>query len=244
MTYDARGETFDDRKKRALEIIAILKKTYPSAKIVLKYKTPWELLVATILSAQCTDKVVNQVSEKLFAKYPTIDDYCKVELREFEEDIKSTGFFRNKAKAILQNAITLKKYYGGHLPRQVSKMTNLSGVGRKTANIVLSNAFGIIEGIAVDTHVHRISQRLRLVDFTAIKGKKDMLFTRNGQEVLDYKRDADPDKIEKELIRLLPKKEWYKFTYLLIDHGRAICKAQNPDCPNCPLKHLCPASRV
>lgn len=237
-------ETDEEKKSRIAQILAILKKTYPDAKIALKYSNDWELLVATILSAQCTDKKVNEVTDKLFQKYKTLDDYCRAELRDFEQDVKSTGFFRNKAKAILFDAHTIKNRYNGHVPNRMTHLTNLPGVARKTANIVLGNAFGIVEGIAVDTHVQRLSQRLRLVNMDTIAGKKTEVFMREGKEVVDYTKEADPNKIEKELMQVIPKEDWFKFTYMVIDHGRAICKAQNPDCPNCPLKDLCPASRV
>lgn len=245
MVDKATNETAEERRERAEKILAILKKTYPQAKIALKYSTPWELLVATILSAQCTDKLVNQVTEKLFKKYRTLDDYCRVSLREFEEDIKSMGFYRNKANSILQDARVIKERYRGKVPNRMSYLTNLNGVARKTANIILGNAFGIVEGIAVDTHVKRISQRLRIVDMDFIMGgKSTVTFTRHGQEILDYKRDADTDRIEKELMQIVPKEDWFKFTYMIIDHGRQICKAQNPDCNNCPLNNFCPSSRV
>lgn len=244
MTYDASRETEEARKKRAAKILSILKKTYPNAKIALKYTNPWELLVATILSAQCTDKKVNQVTEKLFAKYKSLDDYIVAKPQEFEQDIRSTGFYKNKAKSILTTAKLVKDQFGGRVPKTMKEMLTLAGVARKTANVVLGNAYGVVDGIAVDTHVHRISQHLRLVDMDYVRGKKNMTFKREGKEVLDYKKDADPGKIEEELMKLLPKEDWFKAAYLIIDHGRAICRAQNPDCPNCPLTHLCPASRA
>ncbi len=237
-------ETREERKKRAEKILVLLKKTYPDAKIALNFTNPWELLVATILSAQCTDKRVNIVTEKLFAKYKTFDDYLKASPKEFEQDIKSTGFYRNKAANILKTAQILKEKFGGKVPKTMAEMISLAGVARKTANVVLGNAYKIVEGIAVDTHVLRNSQRLRLVDMEYIRGKKEATFTRRGREVVDYKRDADPNKIEKELMNILDRKDWFSFNYLIIDHGRAICKAQNPNCGICPIRVYCPSSRV
>jgi endonuclease-3 len=225
-------------------IIAILKKTYPTAKIVLTYGNPWELLVSVILSAQCTDITVNKVTERLFAKYKRLDDYIRADIHEFEDDIKSTGFYRNKAKNILASAKIIKEKFNGTVPRTMEEILTLPGVARKTANVVLGNAYGIVEGIAVDTHVHRLSQRLRLVDMMKIGGRKLVVFERDGKPVIDYTRDADPVKIENELMSVIPKKEWFAITYLLIDHGRAICKAQNPNCQECPLGRLCPAVRA
>ncbi len=226
------------------KIIQILKKTYPDAHIVLKYGNNWELLAAVILSAQCTDIKVNQVTEKLFTKYRTLDDYVKADINEFEKDIKSTGFFRNKAKNILASAKLVKEKFKGIIPKTMEEILTLSGVARKTANIVLGNAYNVVEGIAVDTHVHRISQRLSLIDLNKIGGKKRLTFKKNGKEMIDYIKDADPNKIEKELMNKIPKDDWFKLTYMIIDHGRAICKAQNPKCEICPLNKLCPAARV
>jgi len=225
-------------------IIQLLKKAYPDAKIALKFKNPWELLVSVILSAQCTDVMVNKVTEKLFAKYKTLDDYLNSDLSVFEQDIKSTGFYHNKAKNILATARIIKEKFGGKVPNTMEVLLTLPGVARKTANVVLGNAFGVIEGIAVDTHVQRLSQRLRLVDMGTIGGKKEMAFAKDGKTILDYKKDADPNKIEQELMRVVPKEDWFGFTYRIIDHGRAICKAQRPDCSHCVLHALCPASRV
>lgn len=223
MTRNARG------------IIALLKKTYPDAKIVLRYSNSWELLVAVILSAQCTDVLVNKVTDKLFQKYTKLDDYIHADPLEFEHDIRSTGFYRNKAKNILSAAKIIQQKFGGRLPKTMEEMLTLPGVARKTANVVLGNAYGVVEGIAVDTHVLRVSQRLRLVDLDKIGGK-------NMQ--IDFKKDADPVKIERELMGIIPRKDWFKLTYLLIDHGRAICKSQNPNCGACVLSRLCPSSRV
>jgi endonuclease III len=225
-------------------ILKILELTYPKATIALQYGNPWELLVSVILSAQCTDIMVNKVTQKLFSKYPTLDDYCFADIHEFERDITSTGFYHNKAKHILATAKIVKEKYKGKIPQTMEEILSLPGVARKTANVVLGNAFGVVEGIAVDTHVHRISQRLRLVDLMKIGGKKLMVFERDGKPVIDYTKDADPNKIETELMGVIPKKDWFTITYRVIDHGRAVCKAQNPDCSHCPLSMVCPVSRV
>ncbi len=231
-------------KERIKQIISIFKSTYPKAKIALKYGNSWELLVAVILSAQCTDKKVNEVTEKLFRKYPTLDTYLKADIAEFEKDIKSTGFYHNKAKNILATAKIIKEKYRGVIPKTLEELINLAGVARKTANIVLGNAHGVVEGIAGDTHVHRISQRLRLVNLDKIGGKRKITFKKSGKEIVDFIKDADPNKIEKELMEVIPKEEWFSLTYRIIDHGRSICKSQNPGCSVCPFRLLCPASRV
>jgi len=254
---------------RIIGILTILKKTYPHAKIVLNYGNNWELLVSVILSAQCTDKKVNEVTEKLFKKYSTLEDYVNADLAEFEQDIRQTGFYRNKSKNILAAAKLVKQKFGGILPKTMAEMLTIPGVARKTANVVLGNAYGIVEGIAVDTHVLRLSQRLRLVDPKQVgPGKKPLvipashvipanhvipakagIYTNNLNSfqiksgmTVDYYKDASPEKIELALTKIIPKEDWFKVTYWLIDHGRAICKAQNPNCQNCPLNKLCPAS--
>lgn len=236
------------------KIIGILKKTYPAARIALNFANHWELLVAVILSAQCTDIMVNKVTRKLFAKYKTLDDYVNADHNQFEQDIKSTGFYHNKAKNILASAELVKERFGSKVPDKMKELISLPGVARKTGNIVLGNAYHVVEGIAVDTHVIRISQRLRLIDLSQIGGKKTMYFKRPGLnrtsrpglelEEIDYIKDANPEKIEKELMKTIPKGDWQKITYMIIDHGRAICKAQNPNCTICPLKSLCPSVRV
>ncbi|MBI3379654.1 endonuclease III [Candidatus Gottesmanbacteria bacterium] len=226
------------------KILATLKKTYPDPKIALKYGSNWELLVSVILSAQCTDIKVNEVTGKLFAKYKTLESYVNADISQFEQNIRSTGFYHAKAKNILVTAKIVKEKFKGVVPKTMAGILTLPGVARKTANVVLGNAYKVVEGIAVDTHVHRISQRLRLVDLGKIGGKKKMTFKKGGKEVLDYVRDADPNKIEQELMKVIPKEDWFKYTYLIINHGRAICKAQNPNCSICPFKSLCPTSRV
>lgn len=227
------------------EIFGILKKTYPSAKIALKYANNWELLVSVILSAQCTDKKVNEVTEKLFKKYQELDDYVHTNPKEFEQDIRQTGFYHNKTKNILGAAKIVKEKFGGKLPRTMEEMLTIPGVARKTANVVLGNAYGVVEGIAVDTHVLRLSQRLHLVDPDKVgPGKKPMRFNKHDKQLLDYYKDASPEKIEQSLMKSIPREDWFTLTYLLIDHGRAICKAQNPNCSKCVLKKLCPSSRI
>jgi endonuclease III len=226
------------------EILSRLTKSYPNAKIALHYSTPFELLVAVILSAQCTDVMVNIVTEKLFSKYKTIHDYATANLTEFEQDIKSTGFYRNKAKNVIATAQKIEKEYNGEIPKTMEEIMSLPGVARKTANVVLGILYTVAYGIPVDTHVHRISQRLRLVDLSVIGGKKEMTFEKNGKMLIDYKKDADPNKIEQELMMSIPKAEWLTISYRIIDHGRAICKAQNPQCEKCPLSDLCEARRI
>lgn len=231
---------------RVDEVRSRLARAYPNAHIALtNWKTPWELLVSVILSAQCTDVRVNIVTKTLFAKYPTLDAYINADLREFERDIQSTGFFRAKAKNILSAARMIHDRFGGEVPRTMEELLLVPGVARKTANVVLGNAYGIVEGIAVDTHVLRLSQRLRLVDLGKIGGgKKTFTFEKRGKTLVDFKKDADPVKIERELMPAIPKDEWFATTYRLVDHGRAICTARRPDCAACPLSDVCPASRV
>lgn len=243
MEISARGRFESTRVRKVVEL---LKKTYPHAKIILEYTNPWELLVAVVLSAQCTDVRVNKVTERLFEKYKRLENYVSADLKEFEQDIKSTGFFRNKAKNILAAAKLVKEKFAGKVPTTMDELLTIPGVARKTANVILGNAYGVFEGIAVDTHVLRLSQRLRLVDLDTIGGKKALFFKRPGLEKthIDYKKDADPIKIEKQLMERIPKSDWFTLTYVLIDHGRAVCKAQNPKCNMCVLKSLCPSSRV
>ena len=211
-------ETFDAKKKRARKIFSALKKTYPDAKISLRYSNPWELLVAVILSAQCTDKKVNEVTRALFKKYLTLDDYAAAIPKEFERMVRPTGFFRAKTKAILASAKIVKEKFGGAVPRTMEEILQLRGVARKSANVILGNAYGVVDGIAVDTHVRRLSNRLGL------------------------SAHHDPVKIEKDLMALLPRGDWFRATYLLIEHGRAICTARDPRCDLCPLKNICPSA--
>src|SRR3990167_5949794 len=202
---------FEKRKKLAKKIISKLKELFPNAKIVLKYSNNWELLVAVILSAQCTDKIVNRVTEKLFKKYKILDDYVKADSKEFEKDIRSTGFFRNKTKNILTTAKIIKGKFNGKIQSNMKDLLTLRGVARKTANVVLGNAFGIIEGIAVDTHVRRLAKLYGLTD------------------------NADPNKIEQDLMKIIPKKDWFQFTYMMIEYGRKYCPARKHDHSRCPL---------
>lgn len=209
-------DKLEERKKRAKKISKILAKLFPSAKIALNYSNNWELLVAVILSAQCTDKKVNEVTKTLFKKYKTLDDYIKADLKEFEKDIKPTGFYHNKAKNILTAAKIIKEKFHGKIPKTMSEILTLPGVARKTANVVLGNAFGIVEGIAVDTHVKRFAIKFDLTDH------------------------KDPIKIEKDLMEIFPKKEWFPITYRLIEYGRKICPAKVHDCHNHPLTKIYP----
>ena len=197
--------------KKIKNIISDLKKLFPKAKIALDYKNNWQLLVAVQLSAQCTDKKVHEVTPALFKKYPKLEDYLKANIKEFEQDIKSTGFYRNKAKNILTAAKVVKEKFSGKLPKTMSEMLTIPGVGRKSANVILGNAYGVVEGIAVDTHVRRLSQKLGLT------------------------KSKNPDIIERDLMRQIPKKEWFGFTYRLIDYGRKYCHARPHDHKNCPL---------
>jgi len=256
-----------DNDTRQQKILSILANTYPNATIALSYQSPWELLVAVILSAQCTDIMVNKVTKTLFAKYPTFASYLNADLKEFEKDIKSTGFYHHKAKNILGAATIVHSQFHDVVPKTMSDILTLPGVARKTANVVLGNAYGVVEGIAVDTHVIRLSQRLRLVPLEKIGGKHTYYmravsetFCHSGpragilkmpdqvrhdnRDMVDYIKDASPIKIESELMKVIPKSQWFSLTYQLIDHGRAVCKAQKPNCAVCPLSLLCPASRI
>ena len=198
--------------------MSLLKKHYPEAKIVLNFNNNWELLVAVVLSAQCTDKMVNKVTSTLFKKYSVLDDYIKADFNEFAADIKPTGFYRQKAKNILSTANMIKTEYKGHVPDTMSDLLKLRGVARKTANIILGNAFAKSEGIAVDTHVRRLSQRLGLT------------------------KNSNPVKIEIDLMKLFDRREWFQLTYLFIEHGRRICNAKKPKCDQCFLNQLCPCA--
>ena len=205
------GDNLEKKKLRAKIVVRELGKLFPDAKIALNYKNNWELLVAVILSAQCTDKKVNEVTEKLFGKYKTLDDYIRADIKEFEKDIYQTGFYRAKAKNILASAKILQEKYHGKMPCTMEQMLEFPGVARKTANIVLYNACGAIVGIPVDTHVKRLSKILGLSD------------------------NADPVKIEKDLMEILPEKEWGTISYRLIEYGRKYCPAKKHDHANCPL---------
>jgi endonuclease III len=209
-----------ERKRRAATIYRRLDKAYPGATVALKFSNPLEMVVATVLSAQSTDAMVNKVTERLFRKYRGAEDYANAPPGELERDIKSTGFFNQKAKALRGIGRMLVEEFGGEVPRTMPELLRLPGVARKTANIVLGNAFGTVEGIAVDTHVHRLAYRLGFTD------------------------EEDPNKVERDLMALFPRSKWFHLTYLLIEHGRAVCKAPRPACEACVVNDLCPASRV
>jgi len=213
-------ETKEQLKERTRQIIRALKKTYPQATCALNHANPFELLIATILSAQCTDERVNIVTANLFRKYRKPEDYAAVAREELERDINSVTFFRNKAKSIQETSRLLIEKHNGQVPRTLEDLVELPGVGRKTANVVLGTAFGIPTGVVVDTHVSRLSQRLGL--------------TENKQ----------PEKIEADLIELLPQKEWIDFSHRLIWHGRKICQARKPMCEKCGLEKFCPSSTL
>ncbi len=215
-----RSQSARPASERVRPIIRKLKKRYPDAKCSLNYRSPLQLLVATILSAQCTDARVNQVTKTLFNKYKTAKDYANANPEELEREIQSTGFFRNKTKSIVGMAQALVSDHGSKVPNTMAELVQLPGVGRKTANVVLGNAFGIDEGVVVDTHVTRISNRLA--------------FTSNKDAV----------KIERDLIDLVPKTEWTLVPHLFIHHGREICRARSPRCEMCPISELCPSSTV
>ncbi|OHA49229.1 MAG: endonuclease III [Candidatus Terrybacteria bacterium RIFCSPHIGHO2_01_FULL_58_15] len=210
------GESAKKQRWRAQEVYRILRETYPGAKIALRYRNHIQLLVAVILSAQCTDKKVNEITAPLFKKYRTVDHFADANPAIFEQEIRSTGFYRAKARNIISAAKMLRRDFGGKLPRTIDEMRRLPGVARKTANVVLGNAYGVVEGIAVDTHVRRLVQRL------------------------GFSRRSDPEKIERDLMALFPKSQWFPLTYTLIEHGRAICKAPAPRCEICPVAPLCP----
>jgi endonuclease III len=205
-------------KTRAKKIIQLLKRAYPDAKCSLNHSNAFELLIATILSAQCTDERVNIVTADLFRKYRKPQDYLKVSASELQDDIRTTGFFRNKTKSIQGTAKMLSEQYGGMVPDTIEELLELPGVARKTANVVLGNAFGVTSGVVVDTHVTRLSRRLALT------------------------QQMHPEKIENDLIAIVPRRDWVIFSHLLIAHGRKVCKARNPLCAECVVEKYCPSS--
>lgn len=212
------GESTEEKQVRVNKIIDTLRSEYPDARCSLDHTNPFELSVATILSAQCTDKRVNKVTESLFEKYPTPADFATADQSELEQDIRSTGFYRNKAKAIKGFAAQVVERFNGAVPEHIEELTDLPGIGRKTANVIRGVAFEV-PGIVVDTHVKRISRRLGLTE------------------------ESDPEQIEYDLEELLPRSDWIDWAHLIIDHGRAVCKARNPACRECVLLEFCPAGQ-
>ncbi len=206
------------KRERLGKIIAGLKRTYPDAHCELNYRTPLQLMVATILSAQCTDKQVNIVTKDLFKKYKKAADFAAVPPEELQNDIQRIGLFRNKAKSIQSACRTLAEHHKGKVPKTMPELVALAGVGRKTANVILGNAFGINEGVVVDTHVARLCDRLKI---TSAK---------------------TPGKIEKDLVKLVPQEHWTMFSHWIIWHGRRRCDARKPNCPNCEIRKLCPSA--
>ena len=213
-----RPKVYLEPKARALKVIELLEKEHADAKIALHHSNPLELLVATILSAQATDEQINKITPSLFEKYRTAEDFANADLKELEQQIKSSGFYHNKAKNIKNGCKMLMEKYNGKVPKTMDELTELPGVARKTANIVLANAYGVVEGVAVDTHVRRLAQRLGLSEYD------------------------DPEKIEKDLMRLVPRHKWTRITDLLIFHGRRICTAKKPNCAVCVLNKICPSA--
>ena len=199
-------ESLSDKKKRALKVLNFLKNKFPDAKIALKYNSPIQLLVAVILSAQCTDKKVNEVTENIFRKYKTAGDFANMTQKQLEKMIHSCGFYRNKAKNIIAAAKIIQTKFNARVPQIMKEILTLPGVARKTANVVLGNAYGVVEGMAVDTHMIRLNQKL------------------------DFTRQSDPVKIERDLMELIPKKEWFNYTYRIIDYGRKVCPARHKKC--------------
>jgi len=209
-----------EAKRHAARVVKELRRRYPDAECSLDFRSPLELLVATILSAQCTDERVNLVTKELFKKYRSAADYARARPSQLEKDIKSTGFFRNKAKSIRGCCQALVEEYDDELPREIEVLVRLPGIGRKTANVVLGTAFGIASGVVVDTHVARLSRRLGLTD------------------------EKDAVKIERDLMEKIPKKDWITFSHQMIHHGRRICTARKPKCDECPMASFCPRNGV
>ena len=211
----SRPKTAAERRERVAEILQRLDKMYPAATCALHHHNPWELLVATILSAQCTDKRVNEVTPGLFAKYPAAEDFAAVRPEVLANDIRSTGFFNNKAKSIVGAARKIVSEFGSQVPRTIEEMLTIPGAARKTANVVLGTAYGIASGVVVDTHVQRIARRL------------------------DLTKHNEPRKIEEDLMKAIPREKWILFSHEIILHGRALCLARNPKCAQCELNSLC-----
>ncbi len=210
-----RPKTVSERAARLRTILALLNEMYPNVKVPLLHRNAWELLVATILSAQCTDKRVNEVTPELFRKYPTMADFAHANQAELAQDIRSTGFFNNKSKSLIGAAKRILTDFGGHVPKTMAELLTVPGAARKTANVVLGGAFGLTEGIVVDTHVQRLSRRL------------------------DLTKHTDPVKIEQDLMKIVPREKWFVFPLQLIFHGRALCFARKPKCAECKLDPVC-----
>ena len=215
VTTPKRPRTKLDRRARLEQILAILDQVFPNVTCALYHSNPWQLLVATILSAQCTDERVNMVTPGLFAKYPAMEDFAAATPEALGKDIYSTGFYNNKSRNIIAAAKRILTVYNGQIPISIEELLTIPGAARKTANVVLGTAFGIASGVVVDTHVSRISQRL------------------------DLSSETDPVKIERDLVKLLPQSRWIQFSHQLIHHGRGHCTARNPKCHSCPLNTIC-----
>ena len=213
-----KGQALERARQRVPGIIKVLRRQYPQSRTALHYRTPLQILVATILAAQCTDERVNKVTPDLFRKYPDAAAFAAADPLDLQGEIRSTGFFRNKAKNIIGAALTMVRDFGGDVPSTMDELLTLPGVARKTANIVLSSGFGKAEGIAVDTHVRRLSGRLGL------------------------SRELVPEKIERDLLAVVPRRDWLDFNYMLVSHGRQVCPARKPRCPECSLAALCPSA--
>ncbi|MFP3948374.1 MAG: endonuclease III [Longimicrobiales bacterium] len=214
------NESLDEKRERAGRVYDRLMEEYPDATVALKYRNPYELTVATILSAQTTDERVNEVTPQLFRRYPEVEDLAEADQEEVQEIIRSTGFFRNKAGNIIGMARGVVEQHDGKIPRSMAELTGLPGIGRKTANVILGNAFGIDEGVVVDTHVRRLSRRL------------------------GFTEETRPQKVEEDLIELFPEERWTQLAHLLIWHGRAICDARKPLCESCCVSDLCPSCKA
>jgi endonuclease-3 len=215
MALVKRPKNAAERAARVKKILRGLDQMYPEVTCALTHRSPWELLVATILSAQCTDKRVNEVTPGLFAKYPTIQDFAAVRPEVLAQDIRSTGFFNNKAKSVTGAARTILANFAGEIPKTIEEMLTIPGAARKTANVVLGTAYGIASGVVVDTHVMRVSRRL------------------------DLTKESDPVKIERDLVKILPRDRWILFSHQIIHHGRALCQARKPSCAECTLDPIC-----
>ena len=213
-------ESLENKRKRAARIVELLKQEYPDARCSLDFRTPHQLMVATILSAQCTDERVNMVTPGLFKKYRSVRAFAEADLGELEDDVRSTGFYSNKAKAIRNSARQLLENHGGRIPKTLDELVELPGVGRKTGSVILGAGFGLAEGVVVDTHVGRISRLLGLT------------------------KEKDPVKIERDLMKIIAEKDWIACSHLLIFHGRAVCIARRPKCSECRLAELCPSAKA